>query len=165
VLVFCRFQVASVKPRWYDQSCIRLCMANRFAVAASTSACCGEASDAGSHLVVFHWLVNGYTYSRSSRGVAGTCGDVASQKRTDSAELPRVVNDGVPVAGSTSHALPVAGSVTTRSQPSAAAAHHSCRVSAPVAGGVAGKTFQRGLSSAKLTRFSRTSTLPVRAST
>src|SRR5262245_47724368 len=58
-LVFCRFQVASVKPRWYDQSCIRLCMANRFAVAALTSACCGDASVVGSHLLVFHWLVNG----------------------------------------------------------------------------------------------------------
>src|SRR5918997_6656001 len=60
VLTFCRFQVASVKPRWYDQSCIRLCMANRLAVAASTSACCGDVSDAGSHLVAFHWLVTGY---------------------------------------------------------------------------------------------------------
>src|SRR3954470_14180910 len=58
-LVFCRFQVASVKPRWYAQSCIRLCMANRFAVAASTSTSSGELSPAGSHLVAAHWLVNG----------------------------------------------------------------------------------------------------------
>src|SRR5215213_2410489 len=52
VLLFCRFQVASVKPSPYDQSCMRLCMANRFAVAASASACSGDVSAFGSHLVV-----------------------------------------------------------------------------------------------------------------
>src|SRR5919108_1877891 len=31
------FQVASVKPRLYDQSCMRLCMTNRFVTAASMS--------------------------------------------------------------------------------------------------------------------------------
>ena len=49
-----------MKPSPYAQSCIRLCIANRFVVAASTSACCGEVSDAGSHLDVAHWFVNGY---------------------------------------------------------------------------------------------------------
>jgi hypothetical protein len=36
-LKFWAFHVRSVKPRWYDQSCMRLCIANRFAVAASMS--------------------------------------------------------------------------------------------------------------------------------
>src|SRR3712207_1411990 len=31
------FQFSSVKPRLYDQSCIRLCIANRFVTAAATS--------------------------------------------------------------------------------------------------------------------------------
>src|SRR5262245_11242399 len=31
----CRFQALSVNPRWYDQSCIRLCIAKRLVVAAS----------------------------------------------------------------------------------------------------------------------------------
>src|SRR3954454_22537695 len=60
VLTFCRFHVASVKPRWYGQSCIRLCIADMLAVAVATAACSGEASVAGSHRRSFHWLVNGY---------------------------------------------------------------------------------------------------------
>ena len=38
----CRFHVASVKPSPYAQSCIRLCIANRFARAASMSLRCGD---------------------------------------------------------------------------------------------------------------------------
>ena len=33
----CAFQVPSVKPRLYDQSCMRLCMTNRFVTAAEMS--------------------------------------------------------------------------------------------------------------------------------
>src|SRR6266508_4437390 len=59
VLTACRFHVDSVKPRLYDQSCIRLCIANRLAVAASMSLRCSEAKVPGSHFCEFHWLVHG----------------------------------------------------------------------------------------------------------
>jgi hypothetical protein len=58
-LTTCMFQVSSVKPRWYDQSCIRLCMANRFAAAASASLRWGEVNTSGLHRAVRHWSVNG----------------------------------------------------------------------------------------------------------
>src|SRR3954470_7522031 len=36
-LLDCAFQLSSVKPSRYDQSCIRLCIVNRFVTAAETS--------------------------------------------------------------------------------------------------------------------------------
>src|SRR4051812_7694484 len=36
-LLDCPFQLSSVKPSRYDQSCIRLCIVNRFVTAAETS--------------------------------------------------------------------------------------------------------------------------------
>ena len=51
--------VASVKPRWYDQSCIWLCIANRFARAASMSLRCGDVNVvAGLQRSSNHWLVH-----------------------------------------------------------------------------------------------------------
>ena len=81
-LYVCMFHVASVKPRPYDQSCIRLCIANRFARAASMSLRCGEVNVvAGLHLCWNHWFVHGYVYSRSGSGrrrlEAGQVPDVA----------------------------------------------------------------------------------------
>src|SRR4051794_10995648 len=54
-----RFQVSSVNPRLYDQSCMRLCWAKRFAMAASMSFCAGLANTSGLHFAVNHWLVHG----------------------------------------------------------------------------------------------------------
>jgi hypothetical protein len=76
-----------------------------------------------------------------------------------------VVNVGVPVAMFTSHAWPVFGSRTVRTQPAAGAKHQRWRLSAPLAGGAAGNTAHCGLSESKSTWSSRTSTPPVRAST
>ena len=53
------FQAASVKPRWYAQSCIRLCMANRLVTAASASLRWAEVNDAGLQRACCHWSVNG----------------------------------------------------------------------------------------------------------
>jgi hypothetical protein len=59
-LSFWRLNVFSRKPRWYDQSCIRLCMANRLARAASMSLRSGEVKVvSGLHDSVNHWLVHG----------------------------------------------------------------------------------------------------------
>ena len=55
----CRFQVASVKPSPYAQSCIRLCIANRFARAASMSLRSGDVKTAGLQRCVCHWFVHG----------------------------------------------------------------------------------------------------------
>jgi hypothetical protein len=162
--VRCRFQVASVNPRWYAQSCRLLCIAKRFAVAASASIRSGDVSDAGSHFVRAHWSVNGYVYSRRGLAAAVSSGLPFPQARTVSAELPRVVSVGCPVGTSTSQCPPVAGSVTARAHPGAATAHHVSRVSADPVGGT-GKTRQCGSSSAKSTRFSRTRTVPSTAST
>src|SRR5262245_26380277 len=49
----------SVKPRTYDQSCDRLCIAWRFARAASMSFACGDVNDAGLQRDVNHWFVHG----------------------------------------------------------------------------------------------------------
>jgi hypothetical protein len=38
---------------------MRLCWTNRLDMAASRSASCGLSSVAGSHLLVYHWLVQG----------------------------------------------------------------------------------------------------------
>src|SRR5918992_1499374 len=67
----CMFQVSSVNPRWYDQSCMRLCPANRFASAALMSFSCGVANTSGLHFDSNHWLVHGYWYSRVGLGAAG----------------------------------------------------------------------------------------------
>jgi hypothetical protein len=57
---FCRLNVASVKPRWYDQSCMRLWTENRLARAASMSLRCGEVNVvAGLHFCSNHWFVYG----------------------------------------------------------------------------------------------------------
>ena len=53
------FHAVSVKPRTYDQSCIRLCIAWRFARAASMSFCWSEVNDAGLQRDVNHWFVHG----------------------------------------------------------------------------------------------------------
>jgi hypothetical protein len=55
----CMLNVASVKPRWYDQSCMRLCMANRLARAASMSLRAGEVNTSGLHDSSYHWFVQG----------------------------------------------------------------------------------------------------------
>src|SRR4051794_36106323 len=61
----CPFHVASVKPRWYDQSCIALCSANRFATAAEMSApvprfgAAAVPRTAGLQPDVYHWFVHG----------------------------------------------------------------------------------------------------------
>ena len=84
------------------------------------------------------------------------------------AELPREVKVGVPVAASTSHGWPVAGSRKAAWQPGAGSPHQRTRGSCPgprSRGGVAGKTAQLGLSESKSTRSSRTSTCPVLPST
>jgi hypothetical protein len=55
------FHVTSVKPRLYDQSCMRLCMTNRFAVAALMSFVTpGVASWAGSQPLSNQMFVHGY---------------------------------------------------------------------------------------------------------
>ncbi len=55
------FHVCSVNPRWYDQSCMRLCIANRFARAASMSLRCDELNVVvGLQRCVFHWFVQLY---------------------------------------------------------------------------------------------------------
>ena len=59
-LTCCRFQAASVKPSSAAKSCIRLCMANRFAVAASASLRCAEVNVVGLQRATCHWSVNGY---------------------------------------------------------------------------------------------------------
>ncbi len=51
--------MASVKPSPYAQSCIRLCIANRFARAASMSLRCGDSNTAGLQRCVCHWFVHG----------------------------------------------------------------------------------------------------------
>ena len=88
----CRFQAASVKPRWYAQSCIRLCIANRFARAASMSLRCGDVNVAGLQRCSCHWFVHGYAYSRSGRGVARSvpteCASLLNQLWTANALLP-----------------------------------------------------------------------------
>ena len=55
----CMLNVCSVNPRWYDQSCIWLCIANRFARAASMSLRCGDVNVvAGLQRSSNHWLVH-----------------------------------------------------------------------------------------------------------
>src|SRR4051812_24421481 len=65
-----RFHAVSVKPRLYEKSCMRLCIACRLASAASMSFRCGLSKTPGAHRWAYHWLVQGYLYSRSGRGVA-----------------------------------------------------------------------------------------------
>src|SRR3954470_22770768 len=55
----CRFHVFSVKPSWYEKSCMRLCATKRFARAASRSARWGVVVTVGEHPVSCHWLVQG----------------------------------------------------------------------------------------------------------
>src|SRR5256885_13945746 len=113
---------------------MRLCIASRFAAAASMSTRCGLSNAAGLHLEVCHWLVHGYVYSRSGLGVANPlklkpvpvafC--VASAAYS---LLPRVVCvDAVPLTvGSTSQASGDALSAMTRSHPAGAVWHHVSR--------------------------------------
>src|SRR5262249_37864783 len=54
------FHVASVNPSLYAKSCMRLCIANRFASAASMSLRAADVNVLGSHPVVCHWFVQGY---------------------------------------------------------------------------------------------------------
>ena len=54
-------KVVSVKPRLYDQSCMRLCIACRFARAASMSFSSGDVNAAGLQRSSYHWFVHGYT--------------------------------------------------------------------------------------------------------
>src|SRR5262245_34631143 len=102
-----RFHVASVKPRPYDQSCIRLCIANRFASAASMSLRCGDVKVAGLQRCVNHWLVHGYVYSRSGLAVAGltptACPTLLFHFSTASALLPSVVKVGTLLRALRSH--------------------------------------------------------------
>src|SRR6266540_3459653 len=52
------FQAVSVKPSLYDQSCMRLCIENRFASAASMSLRCADVNVvAGLHRCSNHWFV------------------------------------------------------------------------------------------------------------
>src|SRR5918999_529400 len=55
------FQCCSSKPKRYDQSCIRLCMANGFTVAAEMSFPEPTTKLSGSHLVSNQTFVHGYT--------------------------------------------------------------------------------------------------------
>src|SRR5687768_13422353 len=55
----CMFQAFSVKPSLYDQSCIRLCIANRFDVAASMSLRSGDVNAVGLQPASYHWFVHG----------------------------------------------------------------------------------------------------------
>ena len=57
----CMFQFASVKPSRYAKSCIRLCIANRFARAASMSLRCGDSNTAGLQRCACHWFVHAYS--------------------------------------------------------------------------------------------------------
>jgi hypothetical protein len=102
---------------------------------------------------------------RSGLVVAGNVGLPAPHDTTLLAELPDEVSVGWPVVRLTSHAWPVAGSTTVRTQPGFGLRHQRTRVSAPLAVGVAGNTAHCGLSESKSTLSSRTSTPPVRAST
>src|SRR5262245_54008779 len=54
-----RFDAVSVKPSLYDQSCMRLCIANKFAVAASMSLRCAVEKFVGLHASLNHWFVHG----------------------------------------------------------------------------------------------------------
>jgi hypothetical protein len=83
---------------------------------------------------------------RSALGVAGTAGVPAPHSTTLFAELPDEVSVGVPVVRLTSHAWPVAGSTTVRTQPGAGLRHQRTRVSAPLGVGLAGNTAHFGLS-------------------
>ena len=58
------FQCSSVKPRLYDQSCMRLCIANRFVTAAPMS-WLEPGTNGVKHLLANHAFVQGETYSRS----------------------------------------------------------------------------------------------------
>ena len=53
------FQRASSKPRWYDQSCIRLCAMNRFTVAAESSQVAPGAPGVGSQSPFSQSFVHG----------------------------------------------------------------------------------------------------------
>src|SRR4051812_14890172 len=59
-LTSCMFQADSVNPSLYDQSCIRLCIANRFEVAASMSLRCADVNVVdGLQPSANHWFVHG----------------------------------------------------------------------------------------------------------
>src|SRR3712207_6743128 len=111
---------------------MRLCMANRFARAASMSLRCGVPNTAGLQGCSYHWLVHGYVYSRSALGVAGsrpsTRDMLLSHLWTAIALLPSVVKVGKPVRASTSHGSE-ARLLSTSAQLVVANQHQRTRVS------------------------------------
>src|SRR3954447_24383010 len=58
-LLDCAFQLSSVKPSRYDQSCMRLCTVNRFVTAAATSKLCPTTTPVGSQSRLNQSLVHG----------------------------------------------------------------------------------------------------------
>ena len=130
----CRFQVASVKPSPYAQSCMRLCIANRFARAASMSLRSGDVNVvSGLQRSSNHWFVHGYVYSRSVLGVAvsvpSDCPTLLFQLWTAIALLPRVVKVRARwLRASTSH-VGDAGLLSTSAQLVVASQHQRTRVS------------------------------------
>src|ERR1044071_4455215 len=108
-------------------------MAKRLTIAGLMSFSCGVEKTAGSHLLSYHWLVQGWVYSR-----VGLVGEVRvptvpfarlSHFSVALAELPDDIRLGCPVAGSMSHAAPVSAVLTVASQPRCWVRHHRSRLS------------------------------------
>src|SRR5215208_3511287 len=97
---------------------MRLCIANRFARAASMSLRWGEVNVVlGLQRWSCHWFVHAYAYSRSGRRVAVSLptvnGSLLVQLCTAMALLPRVVSVGAFVRALTSHGSGDAGLATS----------------------------------------------------
>jgi hypothetical protein len=115
---------------------MRLCMANRFARAASMSLRCVDVNVvSGLQRSSNHWFVHVYVYSRSGFGVAVSVPSarlsLLSQLCTATALLPRVVkveNGGTLALVSMSHGSD-AGLLRTSAQLAVASQHQRTRVS------------------------------------
>ena len=126
-LTSCRFQAVSVKPSLYDQSCMRLCIANRFAIAASMSLRCAvEVNFVGLHALP---RTTGSSTgrrspasARTSRSSALRCtGRCESHFSVERALLPLRRGGRLAGAASMSHAQRRRRFATARSQPGAPA--------------------------------------------
>src|SRR5215207_7465828 len=129
----CRFQAVSVKPSRYDQSCIRLCIVNRFDAAASMSLRCGDSKAVGLQPSSNHWLVQAKLKSRVSDSVKFLPVlpvSLVFHFSVACALLPSVRNVGSALRASTSQGNGDAAFWTARTHPGAPEdQHHSSRVS------------------------------------
>src|SRR5690606_75284 len=121
------FHVSSVKPRRYDQSCIRHAATNRLVTDASMSLP-PVVKLSEWHPVSYQTLVHGNGYRRS--GLPGRWPGTLSHHSAASTALPLVVPVDSPVAGSMSQARPAASLPTTIRHLGASLQHHCWRVSA-----------------------------------